>query len=115
MSEAALKRIRKICLALPETTEESAHTRPVFKVRGKTFVMFLDNHHDDGRLAIWCKAPIGAREVMLDAAPDRFFIPRYVGHQGWVGLRLDRGGSWDEVAAVVKDSYQLFAPKPRRR
>ena len=81
-------------------------------MRGKkTFVMFHDDHHGDGRLAIWCAAPPGAQEGLVAAEPDRFFRPAYVGHRGWLGLRLDRDLDWDEVEAVVEDAYRTVAPK----
>ena len=112
MSARALARVRKICLALPEVNERPSHGAPTFFVRDKkTFVMFHDDHHGDGRLAIWCAAPPGAQEVMVQAEPDRFFRPAYVGHRGWLGLRLDRELDWDEVAEVIEDAYRTVAPK----
>jgi hypothetical protein len=106
----ALERVRALCLALPESTEK-AEGRPVFQVRGKTFVMFMDDHHGDGRLALWCKAPAGAQDVLVNAAPERFFVPPYVGPSGWVGMRLDRPVDWGEVADIIETGYRLVAPK----
>ena len=107
----ALERTRARCLALPEVTERLSHGAPTFFVRGKkTFVMFHDDHHGDGRLALWCAAPPGAQEAMLAADPVQFFRPPYVGHRGWVGVRLDRDPDWDEVADVVEDAYRHVAP-----
>jgi hypothetical protein len=112
VSVRALARVRALCLALPETTERLSHGAPTFFVRGKkTFVMFHDDHHGDGRLAIWCAAPMGAQEAMVRSEPDRFFRPAYVGHRGWLGLRLDRDLDWDEVAGIVDDAYRTVAPK----
>lgn len=112
MSVRALARVRRICLALPDVTERPSHGAPTFFVRDKkTFVMFHDDHHGDGRLAIWCAAPPGAQEAMMQAEPDRFFRPAYVGHRGWLGLRLDRELDWDEVAEVIEDAYRTVAPK----
>lgn len=105
-----LPRLREICLALPEATEKPAG-RPVFQVRGKTFVMFMDDHHGDGRVAIWCKAPTGAQAVLVGAHPARFFVPPYVGHNGWVGVRLDGAVDWDELADLVEQGYRMTAPK----
>jgi hypothetical protein len=106
----ALDRTRAICVGLPEVTERLSHGAPTFFVRGKTFVMFHDDHHGDGRLALWCAAPDGAQEAMIGAEPEQFFRPPYVGHRGWVGVRLDRGPDWDEVAAIVEDAYRRVAP-----
>jgi hypothetical protein len=106
-----LSRLRSICLAHPEVTEGENHSRPCFQVRGKTFVMFMDNHHGDGRLAIWCKAPPGAQTVLVESDPARFFVPPYVGPRGWVGARLDVNVDWGLIAACVEESYQMTASK----
>ena len=87
----ALAQVRQICLALPEATERLSHGSPTFFVRDKkTFVMFVDDHHGDGILGIWCAAPPGVQEQLVDEEPERFFVPPYVGHRGWLGVRLDR-------------------------
>jgi hypothetical protein len=112
VSRSALQRVRKVCLALPEVTERLSHGAPTFFVRDKkTFVMYLDDHHGDGRLAIWCAAPPGAQDAMTRAEPERFFRPPYVGPRGWIGLRLDVDVDWDEVAAIAEDAYRLVAPR----
>ena len=85
-----LDRVREVCLALPETSERLSHGQPTFFVGKKTFVMYLDNHHDDGRLALWCAAPAGMQEALVAGEPEHYFRPPYVGHRGWVGVRLDR-------------------------
>jgi hypothetical protein len=108
----ALRRVRGLCLALPDATERISHGSPCFFVRDKTtFVMFMDDHHGDGRLALWCAAPPGAQEALIAADPERHFRPPYVGHRGWIGLRLDRGEDWEYVAAVVDDAYRSVAPR----
>jgi len=107
----ALELLRARCLALPEAAEKR-DGRPVFQVRGKSFCMFMDDHHGDGRVAIWCKAPPGAQGVLVDSAPGRFFVPPYVGPSGWVGLRLDVAPvDWDEVEELVQEGYRMVAPK----
>ncbi|MDY7100127.1 MAG: MmcQ/YjbR family DNA-binding protein [Actinomycetota bacterium] len=99
-------------MALPEVTERLSHGAPTFFVRAKkTFVMFMDDHHDDGRLALWVAAPPGAQGSLVDEEPDRFFVPPYVGHRGWLGVRLDRDPDWDEIAGIVTDAYRQVAPK----
>jgi hypothetical protein len=110
-AEAALKRVRALCLALPEATERPSHGAPCWFVRDKkTFVMFMNDHHGDGRLALWCAAPEGAQEAMVGADPERFFRPPYVGVRGWVGVRLDIRPNWDEIAGIVEDAYRAVAP-----
>ena len=107
---AALNRLRKLCLSLPETTEKEAWETPTFRVRGKMFAMFVDDYHGDGRIGIWCKAPLGYQSMLVDADPKRYFVPPYVGHKGWIGMRLDLSPDWKEVAAVVEDAYRVTAP-----
>jgi hypothetical protein len=108
----ALEKMRKLCLALPETTERPSHGAPTWFIRDKkTFVMFLDDHHGDGRLAIWCAAPAGVQEMLVEEEPARFFRPPYVGHRGWLGVRLDVEVDWDEMAGIVEDAYRMVAPK----
>jgi hypothetical protein len=65
----------------------------------------------DGRLSVWVKAPAGAQEVLVAADPGRFFVPPYVGRRGWIGVRLDDGPDWDELAALVRQSWRMTAPK----
>ena len=114
LTEAQLQeQARALCLSFPEATEQAfgGHSHPTYRVRGRIFAMYLDDHHGDGRLALWCKAPPGAQQVLIAADPDRFFKPPYVGRMGWVGVRLDRAIDWDELAGLIADSYRMTAPK----
>jgi hypothetical protein len=109
--DRVLERIREICLALPETSERLSHGAPTFFVRGKrSFLMVLTNHHGDGRFAIWCAAPDGVQQMLTEADPEKFFVPPYVGHRGWLGVRLDRGLDWNELAGIAEDAYVEVAP-----
>lgn len=107
--EAALTNVRRSCLDLPEVTEKLSHGAPTFFVK-KSFVMFQEDHHGDGRLAIWCAAASGVQELMVESEPDRFFVPPYVGHRGWLGARLDVDVDWDEIASVIEEAYRCVAP-----
>ncbi len=110
--DAPLERVRAICLSLPEVTERLSHGSPTWFVRGKkTFVMYLDDHHGDGRLALWCAAPPGVQAQLTEEEPDRFFVPPYVGGRGWLGVRLDRAPEWDEIEGIATDAYKVVAPK----
>ena len=110
MNENTLEHLRRICLRMPEATERLSHGEPTWFVRGKTtFVTYADHHHDD-RLAFWCAAPAGAQESLVASDPERFFVPPYVGHRGWLGFRLDRAPDWDELAGIVEDAYAEVAP-----
>jgi hypothetical protein len=109
--ERTLQRLRELCIGLPETSERLSHGAPTFFVRGKSaFLMVLTNHHGDGRFAIWCAAAAGLQEMLVDADPEKFFRPPYVGHRGWLGVRLDRGLDWDELAGIAEDAYAEVAP-----
>jgi hypothetical protein len=106
-----LDRIRALCLALPETNERPSHGAPCFFIRDRrAFAMYLDDHHADGRLALWCAAAEGMQEVLVDNAPEHYFVPPYVGHRGWLGVRLDRGIDDDELAGVIEDAWLAVAP-----
>jgi hypothetical protein len=110
--DTALRLLRGICLALPEVAERLSHGSPTFFVRErKTLVTLLDDHHGDGRLAIWCPSPPGVAATLIDAEPRRFFRPPYVGGRGWLGVRLDVDVDWEEVAGIVADAYGLVARK----
>jgi hypothetical protein len=109
--ERALERLREICLALPETSERPSHGAPTFFVREKrAFLMLLTDHHGDGRFAIWCAAPAGMQQVLVEGDPERFFVPPYVGHRGWLGVRLDRDVPWAQIEGIVEDAYAEIAP-----
>ena len=77
----------------------------------KAFVHFHDDHHGDGIVGIWCAAPPGVQEQMVEAEPQRYYRPAYVGHRGWLGLRLDVDRDDDELAQVIADAYRTVAPK----
>jgi predicted DNA-binding protein (MmcQ/YjbR family) len=106
-----LDRLRSICLDCPEATEQETWGNPTFRVREKIFAM---PRSDDGRLSLWCKAPPGVQDILVGADPARFFVPPYVGHRGWIGVRLDGAVDWDEVADLVGESYRMTAPKRLR-
>jgi predicted DNA-binding protein (MmcQ/YjbR family) len=106
--DGSLKRFREICLALPEATEQATWGHPTFRVRDKIFAACGG---EEGRLSLTCKAPAGAQEVLVAADPERFFRPAYVGHRGWVGVRLDLPVDWDQIADLVEESYRMTAPK----
>jgi hypothetical protein len=108
---AAERRLRALVADLPEVTERVSHGSVTFFVRGKRTLAYLsDDHHGDGRLALIYPAPPGVQAEVLAADPERFFRPPYVGHRGWIGLRLDLDPDWDEVADVLEEAYRTVAP-----
>jgi len=110
-----LAEIEKIALALPGAVKIINHGRPAFAVGEKTFVMFLDNHHGDERIAIWCKAPPGDQADMVESDPKRYFVPPYVGPRGWIGVRVDLPKTnWKTIASIIRESWSMTAPKRLR-
>jgi hypothetical protein len=111
--EARRARVTEICATFPETNAASrTGQHSGFEVRGKKFAYFLVDHHGDGRVALNCKAAPGSQGAMVAADPARFFIPAYVGARGWIGFDFDVAPvDWDEVAALLRESYRLLAPK----
>lgn len=112
MPSDPVQRVREICLSLPGAEEKpfGGHTAPSFRVRDKLFVII---NEDLTRLN--CKAPPGAQQVLVGANPERFFVPQYVGHKGWIGIRLDPEMDFDELAGIIAESHAMTAPKPRAR
>jgi hypothetical protein len=111
MCDDPLARLRQICIALPEVTERLSHGEPSWFIREKKLFVSYANHHHDDRLAFWCAAPAGAQEMLVESDSERFFIPPYVGHRGWLGVRLDVPTDWDEITDLVKDAWRVVAPK----
>lgn len=110
MSQEQLERVRQICHALPETEERLSHGEPTFFVRKKVFAMFANNHHDDGRVAVWLPAPPGLQEMLIETNPKTYFKPPYVGVRGWIGIELARISD-DDLAFHIRDGWRLIAPK----
>ncbi len=108
MIKEALDQLRAICLAFPEASEEGGVGDPSFKVRNKIFAM---RHGFNERPSMWCKAQSGVQDILVSSNPERFFVPPYVGHHGWVGVWLDIELDWDEIADLVEESYRMTAPK----
>ena len=105
-----LERVRRICSKLPETTEKLSHGEPTFFVKDKVFVMFADNHHNDGHIAVWLPVPSGFQTTLIESAPEIFFKPPYVGVRGWVGIELDRISDKD-LTYHMEVAWELIAPK----
>ncbi|CAM3924323.1 MmcQ/YjbR family DNA-binding protein [Paenibacillus alkaliterrae] len=107
-----LKQIRMLCLSFPATSERLSHGAPTFFVNEKkSFVQYHHNHHGDGIIGLWCAAPAGVQTLLIESDSDIYFRPAYVGHLGWVGLRLDRNAEWTEIQGVIQEAYLTRAPK----
>ena len=106
------ERVTALCRALPGAEHEDQGDHTIYRVRGKVFAYYLDNHHGDGIVSVCVKSQLGENVDRARLEPERFYLPAYIGPRGWFGMRLDRGRvRWREVAEVVEQSYRLTAPK----
>lgn len=103
--------VNEICLGLPEVEKVMSRGSPDFRVAGKTFATYVINHHGDGHLALWLRMPAGAQSLYVDAQPEQFYVPPYVGPKGWLGVDLDKGLDWGHIADLVRQAYVEVAPK----
>jgi predicted DNA-binding protein (MmcQ/YjbR family) len=107
-----LRQLSKICLSLPETVRRDLNEHADFRVRGKVFAYFLNDHHGDGIISVCCKSALGENVDRASREPARFYLPPYIGPRGWFGLRLDgEAVDWSEVRNLLELSYELVAPK----
>jgi hypothetical protein len=102
-----------MCLALPEAREVEAWGEPTFRVK-TIFAMYSGPGGSHGResASVWVKAVPANQDLLVTAAPDRFFVPPYVGPSGWIGVHLDRPDTdWDELAELLRDAWRMSVPK----
>ena len=108
--EEHLARVCRLALALPGTSEKISHGEPTFFVAKKVFVMFANNHHNDGRIAVWLAAAPGEQAALVGSEPAKFFKPPYVGVKGWLGIQLEAVND-DELGLYITQAWRLVAPK----
>ena len=110
-SNPAIKKLRAVCLALGDVVEKEAWGECTFRVsNGSMFAMSDNNHHQSGHVAVWVKAPAMAQEILIRSDSRQFFKPPYMGHKGWVGVRLDAKPDWEQVTAILRDGYEMSLP-----
>ena len=110
-SDAAYEHVRVIALGFPAAEEKLSHGAPSFHVRGKMFLTFVDDHHGDGRVAVWCKSTPEEQRRLVAENPVRFYVPPYVGVKGWLGVRVDGANAdWIELAILVEEGWRSVAP-----
>ena len=108
-----IQRVRRLCLSLPGATEKLSHGEPTFFVKKKVFVMFSNNHHNDGHVAVCIPAPSGEQEALIASFPKIYYRPPYVGVKGWVGIELSQIGD-DELGGHLSEAWKLVSA-PRRK
>ena len=108
-----LAKVRELALALPETTERESHGAPGFLIEdGKFFAYFWHDHHGDGETVVIVRTTGSDEQAMLiEADPETYFSPAYLGASGWVALRLDGEVDWDRVGDRIAISWELAAPR----
>jgi hypothetical protein len=110
-ADAAYEHVRRICLGFPAAEEKLSHGAPSFHVRGKMFLTFVDDHHGDGLIAVWCKSTLEEQRRLVASDPARFYVPPYVGVKGWLGVRVDEAhADWIELAILVEEGWRSVAP-----
>lgn len=105
-AQSALKPLRKICLSWPETSEGLQFGCPVWRAGKKGFALAYYNEKRL-KLAFW----VGVDRQGLLTSDERFRIPAYMGHNGWIELDVNESCDWDEVRGLALDSYRHFALK----
>jgi predicted DNA-binding protein (MmcQ/YjbR family) len=109
LDRAAFAKVSALCLALPDTKLTMTWGSPHFRVAEKIFCGFGAEH---GKQVMGVKLVMAhAKSIVKDS---RFWPAPYVGKHGWVSMDVTRRKSWDEVAALIRESYELIAPKAAR-
>ena len=100
-------RVRGICLAMAGVSEHVSHGTPLFKRGRKAFVqVWPDGHHQNGFPHLWCAAPEGVQELLIAEDSEVYFRPPYVGHRGWIGMRLTEP-DWEDVQERIEAAYSV--------
>jgi len=114
-ADELLAKVRALAMDLPHATERSSHGSPSWFVgKAPMFASWDDHHHGADHVAVWAAAPDGAQHDRVGRDPDVWFAPPYVGGRGWIGMRLDDGTDWDDVADLLDEGWRTVAP-PRAR
>ena len=108
IADEQLHRVRHLCESLPRTTEKLSHGAPTFFVDKRVYVMFVNNHHNDGHIAVWLPVLPGSQATLIKSEPRKFFMPPYVGVKGWIGIELAAIGE-DELAFYVCEAWRMIA------
>lgn len=106
--------VRKVCLSFPGTQETPSRGSPDFRVGGKTFATYVINHHGDGHVALWLRAPTGDQQTFVELDPENYFVPPYVGPKGWLGVDLNQGLTWAAITQRIREAYIEVAPSALR-
>ena len=106
-----IEKFRTLCLAFPEAIEKEAWGAPTFRVKTIFAMYSAPEHEGPDRPAAWIKSDPVNQDLLVGADPDRFFVPPYVGPKGWVGVFLDDGTDWEQLAGLLWDAWRESVPK----
>ncbi|HVF37690.1 MAG TPA: phosphoribosylglycinamide formyltransferase [Sphingomicrobium sp.] len=109
-------KVGELALALPETSFQTSHGSPGWKVGSKSsskfFAIMWNRHHGEEAVGVLVKCS-GQDEMaqLIEAEPELYFRPAYYGPSDWIGVKLDRPRvDWDHVASWLQRSWQAMAP-----
>lgn len=105
-----LARFRRICTSIPGAVEKLSHGAPTFFSPKRVFAIFADNHHEDGRVAVWLPAAAGVQAALIEEAPETYFRPPYVGVSGWVGVELSKVDD-EQLGALIREAFRFIGLK----
>jgi hypothetical protein len=110
--DARLGKLIAIAHSLPGASEEAWFDHHLFRVGKKTIAYFLNNHHNDGKIALCCKSTKARQAELVNTSPKTFYLPAYMAHQGWIAMRLDvEPVNWEQVASLMMEAFRLQATK----
>jgi hypothetical protein len=116
-----LAAVRALALALPEVQDGSTEAFAKFEVAGGKGLAwtYLARETPKGRrlprldvLAVRCE--LARKEMLIEAAPDRFFDDDHYRGYPAVLVRLAAVEA-DELEGLLADAWRLSTPKTRRR
>jgi phosphoribosylglycinamide formyltransferase-1 len=109
-------KVGELALALPETSFQTSHGSPGWKVGSKSsskfFAIMWNRHHGEEAVGVLVKCS-GQDEMaqLIEAEPELYFRPAYYGPSDWIGIKLDRPRvDWDHVAGWLQRSWLAMAP-----
>lgn len=108
-----IARVRRICESIPNTVEKQSHGMSTFLTPKRIFATFADNHHGDGRVAVWIAAAPGVQEALIEDEPGTYFRPPYVGVNGWVGVEVTKVNN-EQLSALLREAFRVIDSKSRK-
>ncbi|MEX1103427.1 MAG: MmcQ/YjbR family DNA-binding protein [Dehalococcoidia bacterium] len=108
----AVDRVRKLCLSLPGSSEKEAWGDPSFRANGRMYAIMKFGRG----MRLWCAAPAGAQQVLVESDPARFFKPsNHPLHSGWIGITLDLTPiDWDAVGFLLAQAHEVVVARGLR-